>query len=247
MRLKDKVVIVTGAAQGLGKAFSVALAGEGAKIAAADIADCGRTIEEIEASGGAATGLRIDVSSPEETRKMAEETVRIFGRVDVLVNCAGIVAALKRKPFFEIDPAEWDRVMAVNVKGAWLCTCSVFPYMKQQGKGKIINFSSETFFTGSHGFVHYVTSKGAVVGMTRSLAVELGPHNIAINAIAPGLTESETAHAIGDVSKYDVSRTPMGRLEQPHDLFGALIFLASDDSDFITGQTLLVDGGRAMH
>ncbi len=119
--------------------------------------------------------------------------------------------------------------------------------MKQQGKGKIINFSSETFFTGSYGFVHYVTSKGAVVGMTRSLAVELGPHNIAINAIAPGLTDSETARAISDVSKYDVSRTPMGRLEQPHDLFGALIFLASDDSDFITGQTMVVDGGRFMH
>jgi len=247
MRLKDKVAIVTGGAQGLGKAFSVALAGEGAKIAAADIADCGRTIEEIEALGGVAKGLRTDVSSPEETRKMAEETVRLFGRVDVLVNCAAIVAGLKRRPFFEIDPAEWDRVMAVNVKGSWLCTCSVFPYMKQQGKGKIINFSSETFFTGSHGFVHYVTSKGAVVGMTRSLAVELGPHNIAINAIAPGLTDSETARAISDVSKYDVSRTPMGRLEQPRDLFGALIFLASDDSDFITGQTLLVDGGRVMH
>jgi NAD(P)-dependent dehydrogenase (short-subunit alcohol dehydrogenase family) len=247
MRLRDKVIIVTGAAQGLGKAFSVALAKEGAKIVAVDIADCGGTIKEIEASGGAANGLRIDVSSPEETRKMAEETVRIFGRVDVMVNCAAIVAALKRKPFFEIDPAEWDRVMAVNVKGSWLCICAVFPYMKQQGKGKIINFSSETFFTGSHGFVHYVTSKGAVVGMTRSLAVELGPHNIAINAIAPGLTDSETARAISDVSKYDVSRTPMGRLEQPRDLFGALIFLASDDSDFITGQTLLVDGGRVMH
>jgi NAD(P)-dependent dehydrogenase (short-subunit alcohol dehydrogenase family) len=209
--------------------------------------DCKGTIEEIEASGGVARALRTDVSSPEETQKMAEETVRTFGRVDVLVNCAAIVATLQRKPFFEIDPVEWDRVMAVNVKGPWLCTRAVFPYMKSQGKGKIINFSSETFFTGSHGFVHYVTSKGGVVGMTRSLAIELGPHNITINAIAPGLTDSETARAISDVTKYDVSRTPMGRLEQPQDLFGALIFLASEDSDFITGQTILVDGGRAMH
>jgi NAD(P)-dependent dehydrogenase (short-subunit alcohol dehydrogenase family) len=212
-----------------------------------DIMDCGATVKEIEASGGEAKALRTDVSSPEETQKMAEETVNAFGRVDVLVNCAAIVAALKRKPFSEIDPAEWDKVMAVNVKGPWLCTKAVFPYMKLQGKGKIINFSSETFFTGSHGFVHYVASKGGVVGVTRSLAIELGPYNITINAVAPGYTESETAHAIGDVKKYDVSRTPLGRVEQPQDLSGAVIFFASDDSDFITGQTLLVDGGRFMH
>jgi len=247
MRLKDRVVILTGAAQGLGKAFSIALAKEGAKIAAADIADCAATVKEIKASGGVAKGLRVDVSNPEETRMMAQETVGAFGRIDVLVNCAAIISGLRRKPFFEIDPAEWDRVMAVNVKGPWLCTRAVFPYMKQQGEGKIINFSSETFFTGSHGFVHYVASKGGVVGMTRSLAIELGPHHMTINAIAPGFTESETAHAIGDVSQYDVSRTPMGRLEQPHDLFGALVFLASDDSGFVTGQTILVDGGRVMH
>ena len=247
MRLKDKVSIVTGGAQGLGKAFCLALAKEGAKVVVVDILDSKGTLGGIEALGGEARALRTDVSSPEETRKMAEETVRIFGRVDILVNCAAIVAGLTRKPFFEIDPAEWDRVMAVNVKGPWLCTTAVFPYMKSQGKGKIINFSSETFFTGSQGFVHYVTSKGGVVGMTRSLAVELGPHNININAIAPGFTDSEGARAVGDVAKYDVSRTPMGRLEQPYDLFGALIFLASDDSDFITGQTILVDGGRVMH
>jgi 3-oxoacyl-[acyl-carrier protein] reductase len=247
MRLKDKVIIVTGAAQGLGKALSIALAKEGAKMVVVDIMDCGATVEEIEASGGEVRALRTDVSSPEETQKMGEETVRTFGRVDVLVNCAAIVAALQRKPFFEIDPKEWDKVMAVNVKGPWLCTKAVFPYMKSQGKGKIINFSSETFFTGSHGFVHYVTSKGGIVGMTRSLAIELGPHNININAIAPGFTDSEGARAVGDVTKYDVSRTPLGRLEQPQDLFGAVIFLASEDSDFITGQTLLVDGGRFMH
>ena len=238
---------MTGAAQGLGKALSIALAKEGAKMMVVDIMDCGATVKEIETSGGEVKALRTDVSSPEETQKMAEETVKAFGRVDVLVNCAAIVAALKRKPFSEIDPAEWDKVMAVNVKGPWLCTRAVFPYMKSQGKGKIINFSSETFFTGSHGFVHYVASKGGVVGVTRSLAIELGPDNITINAVAPGYTESETAHAIGDVKKYDVSRTPLGRVEQPQDLFGAVIFFASDDSDFITGQTLLVDGGRFMH
>jgi len=247
MRLKDKVIIVTGAAMGLGKAFSVALATrEGARIMAVDIADCTGTIQEIEASSGVAKTLRADVSSPEETQRMAEETVKTFGRIDVLINNAAIIPA--RKGFLEIDPAEWDRIMAVNVKGPWLCTKAVFPYMKSQGKGKIINFASETFFTGSHGFAHYVTTKGGVVGLTRSLAVELGPHNITMNAIAPGFTDTEGARRIiDDVSKYDVSRTPMGRLQQPYDLVGAAIFLASDDSDFITGQTLLVDGGRVMH
>ena len=137
--------------------------------------------------------------------------------------------------------------MAVNVKGAWLCVRAVFPYMKQQGKGKIINISSETFFTGSHGFVHYVSSKGAIIGLTRALAVELGPHNININALAPGFTDTEASRTIADVTKYDVSRTPIKRLEHPNDLMGALVFFASDESDFITGQTLLVDGGRAMH
>jgi NAD(P)-dependent dehydrogenase (short-subunit alcohol dehydrogenase family) len=119
--------------------------------------------------------------------------------------------------------------------------------MKQQGKGKIVNLSSETFFTGSHGFVHYVTSKGGVIGLTRALAVELGPYHININALAPGFTDTEASRTIADVTKYDVSRTPLTRLEQPHDLIGAAIFFASDESDFITGQTLLVDGGRAMH
>jgi 3-oxoacyl-[acyl-carrier protein] reductase len=247
MRLKDRVAIVTGAARGLGRAFCVALAKEGAKIVAVDIADFSDTVKEIESLGGTAKGLRVDVSSETETLKMAEETLKAFGRIDILVNNAAIIYGLLRKPFFEIDPDLWDKVMAVNVKGPWLCTKAVFPQMKAQKKGKIITLSSETFFTGSHGFVHYVASKGGVVGLTRSLAIELGPHNITINAIAPGFTDSEASRSIADVTKYDVSRTPLNRLQQPKDLLGALVFLASDDSDFITGQVLLVDGGRVMH
>ncbi len=247
MRLKDRVAIVTGGARGLGKAFSIALAKEGAKIMVVDIADFEQTLREIESSGGVARGIMADVSLEEDTLKMAEETFNAYGRIDILVNNAAIIYGLLRKPFFEIDPELWDKVMKVNVKGPWLCTRAVFPYMKKQGKGKIINLSSETFFTGSHGFVHYVASKGAVVGLTRALAVELGPYNININAIAPGFTDTEASRSIADVTKYDVSRTPLGRLQQPRDLIGAVIFLASDDSDFITGQTLLVDGGRVMH
>jgi len=247
MKLKDRVAIVTGAARGLGKAFCVALAKEGSKIMAVDIADVSDTTKEIESLGGTAKGLKVDVSSERDTLKMAEETLKAFGRIDILVNNAAIIYGLLRKPFFEIDPDLWDKVMAVNVKGPWLCTKAVFPQMKAQKKGKIITLSSETFFTGSHGFVHYVASKGGVVGLTRSLAIELGPHNININAIAPGFTDTEASRCIADVTKYDVSRTPLNRLQQPEDLLGALIFLASDDSDFITGQVLLVDGGRVMH
>jgi NAD(P)-dependent dehydrogenase (short-subunit alcohol dehydrogenase family) len=247
MRLKDKVAVVTGAGRGLGQMFSIALAKEGAKIVATDVINLENTVKEIEALGGMAKGLQADVTNEAETIKLAEDTVKAFGRIDILVNCAAIYYGLRRKPFYEIDPKEWDKVMTVNVKGTWLCVRAVFPYMKQQGKGKIINLSSETFFTGSHGFVHYVTSKGGVIGLTRALAVELGPYHININALAPGFTDTEASRTIADVTKYDVSRTPLTRLEQPHDLIGAAIFFASDESDFITGQTLLVDGGRAMH
>jgi 3-oxoacyl-[acyl-carrier protein] reductase len=247
MRLNNKAAIVTGAARGLGRTFSIALAREGIKIMAVDIADPKDTVSEIQTSGGVAKGLQADVSIEEDCLQIAAETFRSFGRIDILVNNAAIVYGLIRKSFLEIDPKEWDKVMTVNVKGPWLCTRAAFPYMKQQGKGKIINLSSETFFTGSHGVVHYVASKGGVVGLTRALAIELGPHNININAIAPGFTDTEASRSISDVTKYDINRTPMGRLEQPEDLVGAIIFLASDESDFITGQTLLVNGGRVMH
>lgn len=247
MRLKDRVAIVTGAARGLGKAFCAALAKEGAKIVAVDIADLRDTVKEIESLGGEARAISADVSSEGDTKRLAEDTFKAFGRIDILVNNAAVIFGLLRKPFYEIDSDLWDKVMAVNIKGPWLCTKAVFPYMKEQKKGKVINLCSETFFTGSHGFVHYVASKGGVVGLTRSLAVELGPHNININAIAPGFTDTEASRSIADVNKYDVSRTPLNRLQQPEDLLGALIFLASDDSDFITGQVLLVDGGRVMH
>jgi NAD(P)-dependent dehydrogenase (short-subunit alcohol dehydrogenase family) len=178
---------------------------------------------------------------------MAAETVRAFGRIDILVNNAAVYDGIKRKPFYEITSDEWDLVMSVNVKGAFLAVRAVFPYMQEQGYGKIINLASEVFFTGSHGFAHYVSSKGGIIGLTRALAIELGSYNICINCVAPGFTDTEASRGLADVSKYDTSKTPLRRLETPEDLTGAALFLASPESDFITGQTLLVDGGRAMH
>jgi NAD(P)-dependent dehydrogenase (short-subunit alcohol dehydrogenase family) len=249
MKLGGKVAIVTGASRGLGRVFCLKLAEEGARIVADDIAGLEETVKAVEAMGGTAIALQADVTREEDTLRMARETVEEFGRIDILVNNAAFYYGISRKPFYELDPGEWDRVMEVNVKGPWLCTRAVFPYMKEQGKGSIINLASEVFFTGSRNFAHYVASKGGVIGLTRALAVELGPHGIRINAIAPGFTDTEASRLLVPEmeKKYNTNKTPLRRLEKPEDLAGTVVFLASDDSAFITGQTILVDGGRAMH
>jgi 3-oxoacyl-[acyl-carrier protein] reductase len=247
MRLSGKVAIVTGAAKGLGQVFCLGLAREGARVMAVDIVNLEETVKMIRSMGGEAEMIQADVAVEGDTKAMAQETLKKFGRLDILLNNAAIYAGLKRKPFFEIDLKEWDLVMNVNVKGAFLAIRAVFPFMKEQGSGKIVNLASEVFFTGSIGFPHYVASKGGIIGLSRALAVELGPYNICINCIAPGFTDTEASRGIADVSKYDVSKTPLKRLGKPEDLVGAALFLASPESDFITGQTLLIDGGRAMH
>ncbi|MGC8605545.1 MAG: SDR family NAD(P)-dependent oxidoreductase [Desulfomonilaceae bacterium] len=249
-RLDGRVAIVTGAGKGLGQAFCVKLASEGADIVAvtkADMQGLKQTEKMVKELGRRAFTTQVDVTNENDTISMAKQTIERFKRIDILVNNAAHYYGVKRKPFTEIGSDEWDSMMAVNVKGPWLCTKAVFESMKSGGKGKIINLTSEVFFTGSHGFVHYVTSKGGVVGLTRALAVELGPHGICVNAVAPGYTDTEASRTIADVSKYDTSKTPLKRMETPADLVGVIAFLASDDSNFITGQTILVDGGRAMH
>lgn len=251
MRLKDKVAIVTGGARGLGKAYALRLSEEGAKVVIADVLD-GTVVErEIERRGGEALSLYTDVSDEKSTEEMAHQTIEQFGRIDILINNAAFFAAIVKKPFYEISAREWDQVIEVNLKGTFLCCKAVYAQMRKQGKGKIINISSGTFFKGVPFFLHYVTSKGGIIGFTRALAKEAGDDGISVNAVAPGYTLSEALKEKPQDTE-EFIRAAIGarcfkRGEQPEDLTGAIIFLASDESDFITGQTIVVDGGSVFH
>jgi NAD(P)-dependent dehydrogenase (short-subunit alcohol dehydrogenase family) len=249
MRLKDRVVIVTGGAKGIGRAYCAGVAAEGARVVVADVADTKPTVTEVETRGGQALGVPCDVSREAETLRLATETLARFGRIDVLVNNAALYGTLQRRPFMEIPVEEWDRVMAINLRGLFLCSRAVFPAMKAQGKGVIVNIASSTFFKGVPDYIHYTTSKGGVVGFTRSLARELGPFGIRVNALAPGFTLSgENEKNISEERKHaNVEARMLKRAQVPEDLVGTLVFLASDDSDFMSGQTMLVDGGGSVH
>jgi NAD(P)-dependent dehydrogenase (short-subunit alcohol dehydrogenase family) len=188
------------------------------------------------------------VTSPVETAQMVAKVVERWGRVDILVNNAGLYATLSRQPFYELPPEEWDQVMAVNLKGPWLCARAVYPAMKQQGYGKIINIASATFFSGSPLWSHYVASKGGLIGLTRSMAREIGDDGICVNAIAPGFTLTEASRSVmPEAESYGVARGAIKRAEQPEDITGLVVFLASEASNFITGQTMVVDGGRQLY
>ena len=244
--LENKVVVITGAAGGLGREFALGFAAEGAKIVAADVAEAGlaETMKLVEAAGGEALAVKVDVTSKASTEALAQAAVARFGTIDVLVNNAAIYATLKRAKFTEIDPDEWDRVMNVNVKGAWLVSASVYPHMTQPG-GRIVNIASATVYSGSPLWMHYVASKSAVIGMTRVMAKEVGPTGVTVNAIAPGFTLTDASLSlIENAENYGVDRGALKRASQPEDIVGTAIFLASSKADYITGQTLVVDGGK---
>jgi 3-oxoacyl-[acyl-carrier protein] reductase len=247
-RLEGRVAIVTGGGHGIGKAYAKRLAEEGAKLVVAEID--GAAAERVAAEV-AGLAVRTDVADEASVQAMAVKAVERFGRIDVLVNNAAIFATvpMSRAPFDQIDPAEWDRMMAVNLRGAWLACRAVIPQMRKQGHGKIINISSGTALKGSASRIHYVTSKAGIIGFTKTLAMEVGKDNICVNCIAPGstLSEENADQALVKYRQAAAATRALQRMQKPEDLVGAVAFFASSDSDFITGQTLVVDGGAHMH
>ena len=250
-RLSGRVAIVTGAAQGIGARYAAALAAAGAAVVCGDVVDAAGVVQRIREAGGRALALHADVTSAASMQALVTATVEAFGRIDILVNNAGLFANLAMKPFDQIDAAEWDRVMAVNVRGPFECAKAVVPQMRRQGYGKIVNIGSGTVFKGAPMLLHYVSSKGAVTAMTRALARELGDAGIRVNTLSPGLTASENTLANpawqGAVSANNIASRAIKREVTPEDLCGTLVYLASADSDFVTSQVIVVDGGSVMH
>jgi NAD(P)-dependent dehydrogenase (short-subunit alcohol dehydrogenase family) len=248
-RLAGKVAIVTGGAAGLGLAYARRFVNEGARVVIADVVDGSDALKRLNAPA-ATHAVRADVAVFADCERMVDETRRRFGRVDVLVNNAAVFATLKPSHFEAIPEAEWDRVMAVNVKGIWNCARAAAPVMRAQGGGRIVNVASAIAHKGTAGLLHYVTSKGAVIAMTRALARELGPDGIAVNAVAPGLIMSETVLANPDITSFQreavLASRALKREAGAEDVEGTVVFLASADSAFMTGQTLIVDGGSVF-
>ncbi len=225
MTVKGKRIVVTGAARGIGAGLSALLRDRGATVITADVNPDG-------------VDVACDVSDPAQV----DALFAFAGDIDGLVNNAGLLVG--RRAYDEVPLDEWDRMFAVNVRGSFLCAKAAAALMRTRGGGSIVNVASETAFTGSHGFVHYVASKGAVVSLTRALANELGVHQIRVNCVAPGFTPTPGSGALG---AYDPTRTPLGRVMRPDDLYGTMAYLLSDDAAFVSGQTMLVNGGRVPH
>ena len=249
-RLDGQAAIVTGGGKSLGLAFAGALAAEGAAIVIADIDDASQAAAGLTAAHRVdAVSIATDVSDEAQVARLAEAAMARFGRIDVLVNNAALFAEMPLLPYDRIEAALWDRVMAVNVRGPFLTAKHVAPHMVRAGSGKIVNIGSGTAYKGMPEMLAYVTSKAAILGLTRSLARELGPHGISVNTLAPGLTESDSVlqnpHHLA-FNERVVAIRAMPRRAVPADLLGALLFLASADSDFVTGQTIAVDGGSVM-
>jgi NAD(P)-dependent dehydrogenase (short-subunit alcohol dehydrogenase family) len=247
---KDKVAVITGAANGIGQAFAKRLAEDGVDIAIADMADGRQTVKLVEAAGRSALALACDVSDPDSVVAMAEQALARFGHVDIVVNCAGI---FPQQDFSTMTFADWRKVLSINLDGTFLVTAAFVPGMRGRKWGRIVNMASSTFGSVTTGFAHYVASKGGIIGFTRGLAGDVAADGVTVNAIAPGLTRSPGTVArrprpgfatMDDEFNAVASLQAIKRVEVPDDLVGALSFLTSDDAAFMTGQTLNVDGGR---
>ncbi len=249
-RLDGRVAIVTGGGRGIGVAYCKALAAEGAKVVVSDIVDTERTVNIIKQAGGEAIGMHCDVTEPDQIRAMVARTIETYGKIDILVNNAALFADIRVKSFLEIDEAEWDRMMEINTRGVFSCAKAVVPEMKKNGYGKIVNIASSTVHKGVPMMLHYVASKGAVIAFSRSLAREVGDDGICVNSLAPGLTISEKVaedDQWAPLRERNLDSRAIKREETPEDLMGTMVFLCSSDSDFVTGQTVVCDGGSAMH
>jgi 3-oxoacyl-[acyl-carrier protein] reductase len=248
--LKDKAAIVTGGGHGIGRAYCLAFGGAGARVVVADIDESAavKVAKEVNTQTDARSlAVKVDVANETSTRLMVKTILEEFGRLDILVNNAAIFATvpMNRGGIDSIDPAEWDRMMAVNLKGLFFCCRAVLPTMREQKSGKIVNISSGTALNGSPGRIHYVTSKAGVIGFTRTLAREVGDDNINVNAIAPGstLSEENPSEEILKMRGARLQDRALKRVQLPKDLVGTVLFLCSPLSDFMTGQTVAVDGG----
>lgn len=250
MKLKGRVAIVTGGGSGIGKAIAARLAQDGATLVIADLNNAAQAAAAIGAGGTPTLGFETDVTSEPSVKAMVDEVVRKFGRIDILVNNAAYFSSIPMQPFEKISVGDFMKAMNVNVLGTFLCCKAAVPHMRSQGGGRIINLGSGAPIKGNPFFLHYVTSKGAVITMTRALAREVGKDNITVNALAPGFTLSEGIMANPEHMKRDrqaMNRTrAIPRDQHPDDLVGTVSFLASDDAAFLTGQTIVVDGGSAM-
>ncbi|MEB0058434.1 MULTISPECIES: 3-oxoacyl-ACP reductase family protein [unclassified Variovorax] len=246
--LDGRTIIITGAATGIGQAFAVACAAQGANVVVADLNAADETVAAVEQAGGRALAVRVDVADDASVKAMAAAALERFGRIDGLVNNAAYFREVKLTPFEELDPAQWDRIFAVNVKGVWQCCKAVMPAMREHGSGSIINISSVVAVAGQPGYLHYVATKGAVLSMTKGLAKEVGPYGVRVNVIAPGFVITDaTRNRPVEWQQSFLKARAISREQRPDDLVGTALYLLSDLAGFVSGQTIVVDGGHIMY
>jgi 3-oxoacyl-[acyl-carrier protein] reductase len=246
--LADRTVIVTGAATGIGQAFALGCAAQGANVVVADMNTADETVALVEKAGGKALAVRVDVADDASTRAMAQAALDRFGRIDGLVNNAAYFREVRLTPFEELDPAIWDRIFAVNVKGVWQCCKAVMPAMRERGSGSIVNIASVVAVAGQPGYLHYVATKGAVLSMTKGLAKECGANGVRVNVIAPGFVITDaTKDRPAEWQQSFLKARAISREQRPDDLVGTALYLLSDLAGFVSGQTIVVDGGHIMY